>query len=89
MTMQKIHGESMPLWQKHGLKPVPPFPCEFSIGDKVIFTNDNGITFEMVVIGFAENDNFYGRFIHTIRDTWEGSAGWFPHHPSQLERILP
>lgn len=79
-----IHGYPEQLWQRHGLKQFPPVPCEFKLNDRVIFTNDAGISFEQTVIGFSADDSFQGRFIHAISYTWEGSAGWFPHRPEQL-----
>lgn len=87
--MKPIHGQAQSLCEKHGLKPVPPIDCEFKLGDRVIFTNDQDVKFEQIIIGFSSNDDFYGRFIHAIgiNGTWDGCAGWFPHHPSQLERI--
>lgn len=83
--MKKIHGQGVTLWERHGLQPVAPVPCNFKLNDRVIFTNDYGVLFNQTVIGFSENDNFHGNFIHCITDTWEGSAGWFPHHPNQLK----
>ena len=86
--MKKIHGLPQTLCEKHGLQKLPPVDCDLRVGDKVIFTNDNGVSFNQVVIGFSANHNFYGRFIHAICEggTWEGSAGWFAHHPSQIQR---
>ena len=80
-----IHGQSAPLWQRRGLKQLPPVPCDFKINDRVIFTNDCGVSFTQTVIGFSADDSFQGRFVHAICETWEGSAGWFPHHPNQLK----
>lgn len=88
MSIQKpIHGESAPLWKIHGLKQFPPVPCLFKLNDRVIFTNDNGASFEQTIIGFSSDDSFQGRFVHAISETWEGSAGWFPHHPKSLKLI--
>lgn len=86
--MKPIHGNPPELWCVHGLKKSPPIDCDFKINDKVIFTNDYGISFAQIVIGFADDDSFQGRFIHCISEggTWEGSAGWFPHRPNQLQR---
>ena len=74
--MKRIHGDPVALWQRHGLQQFPPVPCEFKLNDKVIFTNDFGVSFVQTVIGFAAAENiFNGRFVHAISDTWEGSAG--------------
>lgn len=59
----------------------PPVPCEFKVGDIVTFTNEYGVSFEgRVIIGFAEDDSFYGRFIHLSKDAY-----WFPVRPSELK----
>ena len=47
---------------KHHLTPdaqeTPPVPCDFKLGDKVTFTNDNGIAFHgHVVTGFSPTDS--------------------------------
>lgn len=83
--MKAIHGQPVPLWQRHGLKPSPPVACKFKLNDRVIYTNKQGAEFEQTIIGFSADDTFQGRFIHAIRETWEGSAGWFPHHPNELQ----
>ena len=57
----------------------PPIPCEFSVGQHVIFTNDYGVEFRARVIGFAEDDSFRGRFIHLDTSSW-----WFPVKPESL-----
>lgn len=70
-----------------------PLPCDFKKGDKVIYTNDAGIEFEMIVVGFTDRkdwpeDYLPGRFINISQnETGEGSAWWFPHKPSELRKI--
>lgn len=76
--MKRIHGEQA-LHEKYGFKKNPPVPCSFKIGDCVIFTNEYGCKFELQVIGFAESDEFQGRFIHLSSD-----APWFAHRPDEL-----
>lgn len=67
------------------LRQEPPIPCDLKVGDRVTFTNEYGISFhDMRVIGFAEDDSFYGRFIHITGPTYPG-AYWFPHKPSELK----
>lgn len=62
------------------LKKVPPVECQFSVGDKVTFTNDYGVSFPgKTVIGFADDDELNGRFIHLDVDCW-----WFPMKPVNL-----
>ena len=84
-----IHGEKAPLYEHYKLKPVPPVPCDFCIGDRVIFTNEYGLKFDMDVIGFADNTEFYGRFIHIVRhgSNGDGSAWWFAHKPDELKKF--
>ncbi|HDY7901191.1 TPA: hypothetical protein RQK56_004052 [Vibrio vulnificus] len=61
------------------LKMEPPVECEFSVGDRVTFTNEYGVSFPgYKVVGFAEEE-FYGRFIHLDKSSW-----WFPVKPSEL-----
>ena len=88
---KRIHGEKIPLWQKLGMCEFPPVPCEFSIGDNVVATNDYGAKWNMVVIGFKENDSFYGRFIYLNPSGCdvECEAWWFPWHPKDLSLRNP
>jgi hypothetical protein len=63
----------------------PPVKCDYSVGDQVSFTNENGVTFNgLKVVGFAKDDSFYGRYIHL--DT---SSYWFPHSPGELKMEEP
>ncbi|MDK7586257.1 hypothetical protein QP575_10520 [Alcaligenes faecalis subsp. phenolicus] len=66
------------------LRQTPPVPCEFSVGDTVTFTNEFGVSFDgMRIIGFADDDSFYGKFIHITGPEHPG-AYWFPHAPREL-----
>jgi len=74
------------------LRKTPPVKnCPVSVGDTVTFTNEFGVAFEgFKVIGFAENAQFYGRYIHiskasghTIAVEDYGSY-WFPVRPDEL-----
>lgn len=56
------------------------------MGDRVTYTNEYGISFAaMKVIGFAEDDSFYGRFIHLTGPEHPG-AFWFPHTREELAK---
>ena len=84
-----IQGQRPPLWQRLNLREHPTVPCGFKIGDRVEYTNDNGVKFDdEIVIGFANDANFYGRFIHLSPGLTEAGeprdAWWFPHKPSDL-----
>jgi len=62
------------------LETTPPVECEFAVGDVVTFTNEYGVSFPgQTIIGFAEDDSFYGRFIYTDSDAY-----WFPSRPEEL-----
>jgi len=68
------------------LRQTPPVPCNFSVGDRVTFVNEFGVSFaDMRVIGFADDDSFYGRFIHITGPEHPG-AFWFPHRPDELTK---
>lgn len=61
----------------------PPEPCDFKVGDRVSFTNDNGVFFKgpYTVIGFTTEKNKLGnRFIHINYD-----CVWFPVSPNNLK----
>jgi hypothetical protein len=78
----EINRRNFEKYVKNSLSPDPPVDCKYKVGDKVIFTNDYGISFEdMEVIGFRVHDDMKGRFIH-LGD--EGSAYWYPHGPGEL-----
>ena len=63
------------------LKKVSPVDCGFKIGDKVTYTNSYGVSFKgHTVIGFAENDEFYGKFIYIDTDCY-----WSSVKPSSLK----
>ena len=63
------------------IKKESPVPCDFKVGDTVTFTNEFGVSFEgRKIIGFADDDSFYGRFIFLDKDSY-----WFPCKPSELK----
>lgn len=65
---------------KNGLRKDAPVLCDFEVGDKVTFTNDYGVSFDgLEVIGFSDDDTFYGRFIHLDTDCY-----WFPVSPDSI-----
>jgi hypothetical protein len=55
---------------------------KFRVGDKVTFTNSNGVVFEgKTITGFArEKDQFNNRFIYIDCDSY-----WFPHREDELK----
>jgi len=60
----------------------PPVPCDFRLGDRVTFTNDNGVSFNgHRVTGFSPTVEGDGRFIYLDFDCW-----WFPVKPENLQR---
>lgn len=68
------------------LRQEPPIPCDFKVGDRVTFTNEFGVSFPgRVIIGFAADDSFNGRFIHFTGIDHPG-AYWFPCKPDELTK---
>lgn len=88
---KRIHGEPAALWQRLNLQQEPPVQCDFKVGDCVEFTNDYGVKYIDFVIGFSEDANFHGRFVHispSLTASGEPTdAWWFPHKPSELRSI--
>lgn len=59
----------------------PPVPCDFNIGERVTFTNDNGVEFrDQLITGFSP-EVMNGRFVYLDFDCW-----WFAVKPSNLSR---
>lgn len=91
--MKKIHGIEK-ICDKLNLLEFPPIECKFSLMDKVIYTNDYGVKFEMIVVGFSQ-PVFFGlsndpRFIHLAKnENINGSAYWFPHAEKDIKKVIP
>lgn len=86
-----VHGAPKSKDVPTDMQDTPPIPCAFKVGDPVVYTNDNGVSFVKRVRGFAgEIKEFdHGRFIYTISPDGrtEGSAWWFAVHPDSLRLI--
>lgn len=84
--MKTIHGEPTPFHVKHGLSAIPPIPCAFTLGQKVVFTNDAGLKFERTVRAFSKevSATAYKGFIYIFADN---SSWWFPVLPESLSAI--
>lgn len=77
MNLQEYVNES--------LSATPPLPCDFCVGDEVIFTNKYGNKFDAKVIGFSSGWLLkYGQFVH-IAIGESGDAYWYPHNPNSLK----
>lgn len=64
----------------NALEKTPPLACDFKVGDKVIYTNDYGVEFDLVVKGFDKLDQIcHGRFIYVFEDAY-----WFSVRAEQL-----
>jgi hypothetical protein len=64
------------------LAKTPPQPCDLQVSQRVTYTNEYGVVFPgKTIIGFAETDSFYGRFVHLDTDCY-----WMPVLP---ERVSP
>lgn len=74
-----IHGATYPL--PIDAEATPPVPCDYKIGERVTFTNDNGVVFpDQRITGFSP-DILNGRFVYLDFDCW-----WFPVKPANLSR---
>ena len=73
-------------YNKNSMVNEPPQPCNFKVGDSVIFTNENGVEFgPHKVLGFTTpEDVSHGRFIHIDTD-----CAWFPVSPDSLRPVQP
>ena len=59
----------------------PPVPCDFKLGDQVVFTNDYGVPFtDKLVTGFTPSVEDGGRFIYLDNSAW-----WFAHTAHSLK----
>ena len=66
-----------------GLRKTPPVETEFEVGQRVAYVNDYGVIFDdMTIIGFDNDDSFYGRFIFLNSDCY-----WSPVAPGSLRVI--
>ena len=67
---------------KKALQQNPPVECDLKVGDRVTFTNENGVSFEGYrVIGFEQDTSFYGRYIYLDKDSF-----WFPVRREELKK---
>lgn len=65
------------------LSKTPPVETEFKVGQPVAYVNDYGVIFDdMTIMGFADDDSFYGKFIHLNTDCY-----WCSVHPGSLRVI--
>ena len=61
----------------------PPVPCAFKVGQRVVYTNCQGVTFDRVVRGFASSPHGHptaDRFVYLDSDSW-----WFPVQADRLQ----
>jgi len=65
----------------------PPLPCDFAVGDEVIYTNDYGAQFVSTVVGFTREphvppdcDTYVEpQFVYLAKSAW-----WWPVEASSL-----
>lgn len=83
MSAKPIHGEPAPFHVRQDLAATPPVPCDFKLGDRVIFTNDYGVKFERTVRAFSKELRpcNWGKFIYIFEDN---SSWWSPVGPESL-----
>lgn len=84
MNPKPIHGEAVPFHIQHGYSDKSPVPCDFKLGDKVIFTNDAGGQFTATVRGFCKEigNVLPKRFVYVFPDN---SSWWLPVSPETLK----
>ena len=86
------HGAPRPQNVPSDMVDTPPIPCDFKVGDAVIYTNDYGVQFDQVVRGFAAEPHgpkdcpypVAPRFIYTHKGAW-----WFPVSAESLRHRQP
>lgn len=78
-TTKPIHGAPKLRNVPTDMVATPPQPCDFSVGDSVVYVNDYGARFDRVVRGFAAEVHGQGRFVYLDNDSW-----WFPVNPASL-----
>lgn len=65
------------------LKKESPVETQFKVGQNIAFVNDYGVIFDdLTIIGFADDDSFYGKFIHLNSDCY-----WCAVSPGSLRVI--
>lgn len=87
MNPKPIHGEAVPFHVQHGYSDQSPIPCDFKLGDRVIYTNDYGLTFIRTVRAFKKAitpDFLPNNFIYIFGDT---SCWWSPVAPETLKHL--
>lgn len=78
-TTKPIHGAPKPKDVPTDMTDTPPIPCDFAVGDPVVYTNDYGGKFNLVVRGFTKEIWLKGRFVYVFTDCW-----WMPVSPASL-----
>jgi hypothetical protein len=60
----------------------PCLPCDLKPGDRVTYTNDQGVVFKgHEVKGFTKTDWLHGSIVYIDTDCW-----WMPKNPKNLTR---
>lgn len=73
------HDENKPFAPENGQ------PLRFAIGDEVIFTNDNGVEFEMMITGFMTRpEEPCGQYATGSRYYVNSCSPWFSVRESSL-----
>ncbi len=81
MNNKPIHGAPVAKNVPADMQATPPVACAFKVGDKVTYTNDQGVRFAgKTVIGFTKGVMSWGAFIYYApSDCW-----WSPIKSSNL-----
>lgn len=75
-----VHGTPEPQRVPSDAQCLPPAPCDFRVGDRVVYTNDHGVSFDLAVTGFSPKPEPDGRFVYLNKGSW-----WFPVKPGSLQ----
>jgi hypothetical protein len=79
-SAKPVHGATKPKNVPFDMVTTSPVPCDFAVGDLVVYTNDYGLTFDKVVRGFVADGGRFGRFVYIDTDSW-----WAPVEPESLQ----
>lgn len=80
--VKPAHGAPNPTRIPHDMHLAPPEGCPLRPGDRVTYTNDQGVTFHgKTVKGFTKAVGEDGRCVYIDSDSW-----WFPVRPDRLRK---
>ena len=90
-----IHGAPVEKNRPADMQDESPVPFDFKVGDPVIYTNDNGLSANARIRGFASDPSQHGgRFVYLLHrrpggEHTPGGAWHFPVHPKSVTAHRP